>query len=158
QAQIARQRLSKVLDSRRGGESSADILAELNVDDHVRAAERALERATPKLEQAQTKRHVLLNFTKEKTTKELKGEVEKAQSEELVKKAMWEAELAKEKKLQRQIESSRLTAPIDGLVVYANDPNRAPAGRPQIEEGATVRERQILFYVVDLNSPMQVNT
>jgi HlyD family secretion protein len=49
-------------------------------------------------------------------------------------------------------------APADGLVVYANDPNRAfGSNQPQIEEGATVRERQKIFSLPDITR-MQVNT
>ena len=51
-----------------------------------------------------------------------------------------------------------LNAPGDGLVVYANDPNRmGGSNAPQIEEGATVRERQKIFSLPDI-SQMRVNT
>ncbi len=44
-------------------------------------------------------------------------------------------------------------------LVYANDPIPPPPDDlPQIEEGATVRERQKIFSVPDLSGPMQVNT
>jgi HlyD family secretion protein len=46
-----------------------------------------------------------------------------------------------------------------GVVDHQNPPNR-PGGRqsPQIEPGATVRERQVLFYLPDLSRPLRVNT
>jgi HlyD family secretion protein len=44
-------------------------------------------------------------------------------------------------KLRTEIERCKLRAPVDGTVVYANDP-ASFGGRPQIEVGATVRERQ----------------
>ena len=66
--------------------------------------------------------------------------------------------LSKEKKLERQIAACEIKAPADGLVVYANDPNRAfGSSQPQIEEGATVRERQKIFSLPDITR-MQVNT
>ena len=66
--------------------------------------------------------------------------------------------MSKEKKLEKQIAACKITAPNDGLVVYANDPNRAfGSNQPQIEEGATVRERQKIFSLPDITQ-MQVNT
>jgi len=120
--------------------------------------ELALKKARFTLEQSQSKRKVLVDYTRQKTIKELKSEVEKARSDELAKKATYELELSKEKKLEKQIASCRLVAPNDGLVVYANDPNRAfGSNQPHIEEGATVRERQKIFSLPDINR-MQVNT
>ena len=59
---------------------------------------------------------------------------------------------------RKQIENCKLFAPGDGLVVYANDPNRfGGSSQPQIEEGATVRERQKIFSLPDI-SKMRVNT
>ena len=101
---------------------------------------------------------MLVEYTKDKTIKELESEVEKAHSDELAKQATWELEKAKEAKLEKQIANCKLNAPIDGLVVYANDPSRGfGSNQPQIEEGATVRERQKIISLPDI-SRMQVNT
>jgi multidrug efflux pump subunit AcrA (membrane-fusion protein) len=119
--------------------------------------ELALQRARFAKEQAESKLKVLQEYTYDKTVKELKSEVEKARSDELAKKATWDLENTKEKKLVVQIEACEIKAPSDGLVVYANDPNRAfGSNQPQIEEGATVRERQKIFSLPDI-SKMQVN-
>ena len=60
-------------------------------------------------------------------------------------------------RLERQIKHCVLLAPAEGAVIYANDPTRfGGANRVQIEEGATVRERQKIFSIVDLNGPMRV--
>ena len=48
------------------------------------------------LEQAQSKKKVLVEYTKDKTIKELESEVEKAHSDELAKQATWELEKSKE--------------------------------------------------------------
>jgi HlyD family secretion protein len=120
--------------------------------------ELTLKKARFTLEQAQSKLKVLLDYTKAKTIKELESEVEKAKSDELAKKATWELEVSKEKKLERMIKNCMIEAPSDGLVVYANDPSRNfGSTQPQIEEGATVRERQKIFSLPDI-SQMQVNT
>jgi RND family efflux transporter MFP subunit len=120
--------------------------------------ELSLKKAQFAKEQAESKRHVLVNYTKGKTIKELRSEVEKAHSDELAKQATFELERGKEQKLEKQIAACTLVAPIDGLVVYANDPMRNwGSNQPQIEEGATVRERQKIISIPDI-SRMQVNT
>jgi HlyD family secretion protein len=120
--------------------------------------ELTLKKARFALEQSQSKKDVLVKYTKNKTIKELESEVEKARSDELAKKATFALEDTKEKKLERQIAACEIKAPADGLVVYANDPNRAfGSNQPQIEEGATVRERQKIFSLPDITR-MQVNT
>jgi RND family efflux transporter MFP subunit len=109
-------------------------------------------------EQALTKKKVLLDFTRDKTIKELESEVEKAKSDELAKQQTWELEKDKEAKLDKQIKNCRLLAPGDGIVVYANDPSRfGGSSQPQVEEGAAVRERQKIFSLPDI-SKMRVNT
>jgi HlyD family secretion protein len=103
-------------------------------------------------------REVFLKFSKARNLKELYSEREKALSDELSKKQTYELELIKQKKLERQIANCKLTAPNDGIVVYANDPGRmGMSQQPQIEEGATVREQQKIFSLPDI-SHMQVNT
>jgi len=116
-----------------------------------------LDKSKFELEKAQSAQNVLLKYTKEKTIKELRAEVEKATADELSKKSTWELEKTKEAKLERQIKACVLTAPADGIVVYANDPGRNfGSNTPQIEEGATVRERQKIFSLPDIGN-MQVN-
>jgi HlyD family secretion protein len=119
----------------------------------------SLDKAKFSLEQAQTKLDVLEKYTRDKTLKELGADVEKAKSDELAKKATFSLEKDKEAKLVRQIKACTLTAPGEGLVVYANDPGRGPGGgqQIQIEEGASVRERQKIFSLPDITQ-MRVNT
>ena len=116
------------------------------------------QKANFALEQAQSKLHVLLDYTKGKTIKELRSEVEKARSDELAKEQTYQLERTKEAKLVKQIANCKLFAPGDGIVVYANDTSRSFGNNaPQIEEGATVRERQKIFSLPDITQ-MQVNT
>lgn len=111
-----------------------------------------------KKEQSESKLKVLEKYTKPKTIKDLTSEVEKAKSDELAKQQTFELEKSKEAKLERQIAKCKLYAPSDGLVVYANDTGRMfGSNQPQIEEGATVRERQAIFSLPDVTK-MQVNT
>jgi HlyD family secretion protein len=118
----------------------------------------ALNKAKFTLEQTQTSKKVLQDFTYEKTLKELGAEVEKAKSDELAKKATFELEKDKEEKLVKQIRNCILLAPGDGLVVYANEPGRMGGNQQiQIEEGASVRERQKIFSLPDITQ-MRVNT
>ncbi|AMV38999.1 efflux RND transporter periplasmic adaptor subunit [Planctomyces sp. SH-PL62] len=115
------------------------------------------QKAQFSLEQAMSKLTVLENFTKAKTIKELKSDVEKALSDELAKKQTFELEREKEAKFEKQIVNCKLFAPGEGLVVYANDPGRNfGSNTPQVEEGATVRERQKIFSLPDIGN-MQVN-
>jgi multidrug efflux pump subunit AcrA (membrane-fusion protein) len=116
------------------------------------------QKANFALEQAQSKLNVLENYTKAKTMKELRSDVEKALSDELAKKQTFQLERDKEAKLVKQISNCKLFAPGDGIVVYANDPMKSFGNnQPQIEEGATVRERQKIFSLPDIGR-MQVNT
>ncbi len=59
-------------------------------------------------------------------------------------------------KAERQIKNCYIIAPTGGIVVYANDTRFN--NRPQIANGATVRERQIIFQIPDVTSPLRVVT
>ena len=109
------------------------------------------------LEQAQTQLKVLEKYTKEKQIKSLRSDVEKAKADEYSKQSSLALEQTKEKKLERQIDRCTLKAPGDGIVVYANDPGRMGQTAIQIEEGASVRERQKIFSLPDITK-MRVNT
>jgi RND family efflux transporter MFP subunit len=145
----ARRELKDELAERKGARASADIVAELDLDDRIAVAEQARERARGSLELAQTRQRVLEQYTRDKTFKGLEIDVKRRRSDELAKQAAWELNKAKEAKLERQIAWCTLVAPNDGLVVYANDQNRL--GQPFIEEGASVRERQKILSIPDLS-------
>jgi RND family efflux transporter MFP subunit len=135
---------------------ATELLAELEIADRIDAAEQAVEREKMALEQAQTKQHLLQNYTRGKTIKALEVDLERAHSNELAKQATWELEKTKEENLKRQIQVCSILAPADGIVVYANDPIRLGHGQPAIEEGAMVRQRQKILSIPDLTR-MQVN-
>src|SRR4051794_34834639 len=79
----------------------------------------AVEKARYSLEQAQTKKHMVVTYIRDKTHKELRAAVEKARSDELAKKAKVEVGRAKVKALEATIRPGVVLAPIDGTVVLA---------------------------------------
>jgi HlyD family secretion protein len=154
----ARKLLNDILAAKGGSDSATEIVATLDIEDRLEAAEQTVLKQRLAIELARTRRDLLEKYTSGKTTKELKVDVERKRSEELAKKAAWELETSKRMKFVQQIANCDIKAPVDGLVVYANDPNRAfGSNHPQIEEGATVRERQKIFSLPDITR-MQVNT
>jgi HlyD family secretion protein len=146
----ARQKLAESLAPKGEARTPGDIVAELDIEDRLDATDRALAREKLALERAKSKLDLLEKYTRPRTTRELTVAVEHKRAEELARKAKWELDKAREKKLGRMIAACRLLAPSDGIVVLANDPGRRP-GPGWIEEGATVRERQKIFSLPDLS-------
>ena len=107
---------------------------------------------------AKNKRDVLEKYTCGKTIKELKVDVERKRSDELAKKATWELEKGKEAKLEQADRRLHARRPDRRTCRLCQRPEPARPASPQIEEGATVRERQKIFRISDLDGPMQVNT
>ncbi|MEK6262455.1 MAG: efflux RND transporter periplasmic adaptor subunit [Planctomycetota bacterium] len=127
-----------------------------------------------KLKSANTKLDVLKNFTKERTLKELEAnvtesgrEIDRIKRKGLAALAQFEAEHksreltydVESKKLDRlkaQIEACKIKATQDGQVVYANTRDGRSSDQVLIEVGGTVRERQPIINLPDLDS-MKVN-
>jgi HlyD family secretion protein len=100
-----------------------------------------LEKAKFTLEQVNSSHAVLLNYTRPKTIKELRSEVEKARSDELAKKATLELERSKVKAIESRTRASVILSPIDGTVRLAR-PSRL------VEVGSEVCQDQHLLRVV----------
>jgi multidrug resistance efflux pump len=98
----------------------------------------AVVRAKFALEKAQSRRKLLLDYTRGKTLKTLKSAVANAHSEEMGQKAIWEMQLAKAKELERHIANCTIVAPRDGILQR----------KPLMGEGATVRDGQVMFEIV----------
>ena len=81
--------------------TSADILAELEIEGQLEASLRELLRGSLSLENAQTKLKVLDNYTKEKTLRELKSEVEKARAAYAGQERAWQLEKRREDWLEQ---------------------------------------------------------
>jgi hypothetical protein len=94
----------------------SDILAELEIEDRIDTAEQALLQETISFEKAQNKLNMLNEYTKPKTIKELRTQLEKDRSNELMKGATWELEKNKEANLERQIAACTIHAPTDGVI------------------------------------------
>jgi HlyD family secretion protein len=103
--------------------------------------ELSLKKAKFAVEQNETKKRVLEEYTKAKTIKELRAEVEKARSDELAKRATYELEKAREQKRKPQARSVKVLAPVDGIVRLAR-PTRL------VEEGAEVCDGQLLLRII----------
>jgi HlyD family secretion protein len=63
----------------------------------------AIKKAEFRVEQAESQRKVLVQYTQSKRLKKLRSEVEKARSDELAKHATWEREKAKQTELERSM-------------------------------------------------------
>ena len=116
----------------------------------------SVERAKLDLASANTAKEVLEKFTKVKMLEDLKSQVETARAHMESEKAAFSLEESKLKRLQQQMEHCVVYAPQAGMVVYANKSSgRFGSSQIQIEEGASVRERQSLLKLPDLGQ-MQV--
>ena len=127
-----------------------------------------------KLASAETKLKVLDSFTKERTLAELQANVEESEleidriqrkgngqiiqfkAEQKARKLTYELEAKKFDRLKSQIEACKIKATQDGQVVYANTRDGRASDQVLIEVGGTVRERQPIINLPDLDS-MKVN-
>lgn len=140
----------------------------------VESDQLAVTRAENSLAMAREEMRVLNEYTKPRQTKDLESKRDEAKraldrvmsqskakeaqshAKQLAEQAAHETEEGNLRKLERQLGVCKLTAPIDGLVTYANEQGRMGMQSLQIEEGASVRERQKIIRIPDLAS-MQVN-
>jgi HlyD family secretion protein len=154
----ARKRLDDILAARGEDITASDILVDLDLDERVEAVLNALQGARFASEGAKIKKEILEKYDSRKRILELMSAAKRAKAVELRMQATWELEKSKQAKLQRQVDACEIVAPIDGVVVYANDTNRFDgSSQPQIEEGAIVRGRQKIFSIPDLSGPMRLN-
>jgi multidrug resistance efflux pump len=103
----------------------------------------ALEKALFALEQARTKENVLVKYTKDKTLKQLKAEVEKERATELSRQATLEREKAIQDRLESHLKKYKVVSPIDGRIDYPRS----------IEANTIFREGETLFRVVPDTRP-----
>ena len=104
------------------------------------------------LETAQTKLNVLRNFTRAKMVSTLDADIKTADANLRSQEATHALDVEKLNLIRSQIKKCEILAPADGQVVYANSDDDDEI---KIEEGAMVRERQVLFRFPDPNK-MQV--
>jgi HlyD family secretion protein len=100
--------------------------------------ELALKHAVFALEEAQSQKKVLVDYSKERTNKALTGAIESARARELAAQAVLERERSLQKKLADEIGRCKVKAPSAGRREYL-----APLGA-----GAVVHDGQLLFRIV----------
>jgi len=117
----------------------------------------AVERSELELNALKTQKRVLTNFTREKTLRDLVAAREAALAQVRSETAALQLEEDKLHHLEQQLELCVLRAPQRGMAIYANNSSRRrqSSDGPDIQEGATVRERQVILQLPDLTS-MQV--
>ena len=118
-------------------------------DLQLEADQFAVEKSSTELEAAKTKLRVLEKYTKLK-------EMKTRDSEIIITKAKWESDQSslelEESRLaaiEDQIKKCLLTAPRAGTVKYAHGNNRRNNNDFVVEEGAKVRERQVIIRLPD---------
>ncbi len=79
----------------------------------------------------------------------MEAKLEAIRSDKLTQEATFQLEDERLKKLQRMVANCTMTAPRDGIVVYANQANNWGRVEFQIDEGVTVREGQPIFQLPD---------
>lgn len=148
--------------------TAAEIVAQVDLEDRLELADEMIATKSEALAIAQAKKNTFEKYTISKRTKELTVDIELAKNVEINKEAAWSLERDRLAKHLKQIELCKIQAPADGMILYAKYENRVPVGgmggisvldpRAMTEEGATVRQRQLILRVVDLTKPMVVNT
>lgn len=159
--QLADAQITIALENLRTAENALQHTARMARKGYVTALQHdadkfAVERAKIDLETARLAKTVLEKFTKVKMLEDLESKRDAAEAKMRSEQAACDLEQARLKRLMGQLEQCTITAPQDGLVVYANDiSGRDRSSGVKIEEGAPVRERQSIVRLPDLTR-MQV--
>lgn len=125
-------------------------------DSQLEADEYAVIKAAKDLELAKQKLEVFEKYTRERMHSELTAEIEKQDAN--LEAAEFTLQLSRQRQaeLEEQIEKCRVTAPHEGMVVYANDNDRGDSSIV-IEEGVLIRDGQVIIRLPD-PAEMQVVT
>jgi HlyD family secretion protein len=116
----------------------------------------AVKRSNLELQQSETKRLVLVKFTKEKLMEDFKSNVQTATQSVKQKQSALSLEKRSLERIGEQFKNCIILAPQPGMVVYHNERSRyGRSSSTPIEEGATVREHQSIVKLPDF-SRMQV--
>jgi multidrug efflux pump subunit AcrA (membrane-fusion protein) len=109
----------------------------------------ALRKAGKDKEAADQKLKVLSTYTRKKTLGKLQSDIDTAKAKHQAKKATLELEKKRLDLIVSQIEKCTIKAPEAGQVVYATNTERWGNSEQIIEEGAQVRERQVIVRLPD---------
>jgi len=109
----------------------------------------AVEKATMDLAAAQTDLEVLRKYTREKMATQLDADIESARANLESQEKSHELDLDQLRLIEDQIAKCKIYAPADGQVVYASKSDRRGDSDVIIEEGAPIRERQVIVRLPD---------
>jgi HlyD family secretion protein len=121
----------------------------------VESKEFGVDRAKLDVEVAELTKEVLQTFTRAKTTEELTSKRDSAEALMNSEIAAFTKESNQLKRLQDQLADCTITAPQDGMVVYANDRSNPFQPGPKIDLGVQVNQFQAILRLPDLKN-MQV--
>ena len=122
----------------------------------LEADEFAVKRSTLELQQSETKRKVLVKFTRVKMMEDFRSNVQTATQSVKQKQSALDLEKRSLDRIGEQFKNCLILAPQPGMVVYHNERSRyGRSSSTPIEEGATVREHQSIIKLPDF-SRMQV--
>lgn len=109
----------------------------------------AVEKTEKELAAARTKLKVLDEFTKAKMVKQLESDIATTETKWESTKNSFELEESKVADIQDQIDKCTITAPRDGVVVFAHERDRGGNESVIIQEGTVIRERQVIINLPD---------
>ena len=117
----------------------------------------AVENARKELDLARSKLEVFENYTYDRTVQEMEAEIRKQEANLEAAEYTLELSEQREKEYRLQVEACHITAPKDGMVVYANEIDGRGNATVIIEEGVMIRDGQPIIRLPD-PSQMQVVT
>jgi hypothetical protein len=109
------------------------------------------ERSVISLNEAVEMERRLVKYTGPRILKSLEAKIEAVRADMLGQKAALQLEEDRLKRIERAIGHCTLTAPSDGIIVYARSANPWGRTEEQIDEGVTVREGQAIINLPDPN-------
>ena len=121
----------------------------------VDADDFSVKDAEKKLDQAKTEKMVLQDYTKMKMLKQLEADIKTTEAKLKSEEHSHKLDEEKLNDITAQVKKCTILAPDYGQVVYANVTDRRGGSEIIIEEGGSVRERQVIFRLPDPNR-MQV--
>jgi HlyD family secretion protein len=151
-----KEQLRALQQGKSSSQTAAEILAEVDLQGRIVSATPILDRSRSAHESAGAKLETYRKYTIPKTTRGLAIESKLAKNVVSTREAQASLERSKAESIERDIRSSTLHASVDGAVEYANDASRSI--HPLIEEGATVRERQLILRLINPDAPLTVVT
>lgn len=109
----------------------------------------SIEKERITLETSKTKLKVLRDFTRAKMLSQFEADIKTAVANLKSQESTHALDVEKLALVQAQIKKCEIHAPADGQVVYANSNERRGGSEIVIEEGAMVRERQVIVRLPD---------